>query len=74
MKKIILIIFAFLLTINTAYCITNSYDKFGSKTGSYKETSSGYNSYDKYGSKTGSYKKTSSGYNSYDKYGSKTVF
>jgi hypothetical protein len=48
------------------------YDKYGSKTGSYRKTSSGYNKYDKNGSKTGSYRKTSNGYNAYDKYGRKT--
>src|SRR5574344_1914786 len=60
-------------TASVGLCTTtNSYDKYGSKTCSYKQTSNGYNSYDKNCSKTGSYKQTSSGYTSYDKYGSKT--
>lgn len=71
MKKL-LILFLLLIFSNCAFAV-NSYDKYGNKTGSYKESSSRINSYDKYGSKTGSYKKTSSGYNSYDKYGNKTV-
>ena len=45
----------------------------GSKTGSYRETSSGYNAYDKYGRKTGSYKTGSNGVTTkYDRYGRKT--
>src|SRR5574344_454606 len=61
-------------TASVGLCTTtNSYDKYGSKTGSYKQTSNGYNSYDKYGSKTGSYKTGSNGRTtSYDKYGNKT--
>ena len=70
MKKI-LIILIMLLFVNVAFAV-NSYDRYGQKTGSYKQTTSGYNSYDRYGSKTGSYKETSSGYNKYDKYGQKT--
>ena len=65
MKKLfsILLLFCFIfLTANVSEAVVNSYDRYGSKTGSYRETSSGYNSYDKFGSKTGSYRKTSSGY------------
>lgn len=69
MKKI-LVLLLMLFFANVAFAV-NSYDRYGQKTGSYKQTTSGYNSYDKYGSKTGSYKETSSGYNKYDKYGQK---
>ena len=73
MKKLLsLILTIFFLTSMVGAKTTYSYDKYGSKTGSYRSTSSGYNSYDKYGAKTGSYRKTSTGYNSYDKYGTKT--
>ena len=71
MKKLLSIIFTLLFF--AGYCLaTTSYDSYGNKTGSYKQTSNGYTSYDRYGNKTGSYKQTSSGYNSYDKYGNKT--
>ena len=53
MKKLfsILLLFCFMfLTANVSEAVT-SYDKYGRKTGSYRETSSGYNSYDTYGSK-----------------------
>lgn len=73
MKKFLAILFSLFLFTSTCFAATNSYDRYGSKTGSYKSNSSGdVTRYDKYGSKTGSYKKTSNGYNSYDKYGSKT--
>ena len=63
-----LLLFGFLfLTVNISEAAINSYDKYGKKVGSYRETSSGFNSYDKNGSKTGSYRKTSGGYNKYDK-------
>lgn len=74
MKKLFSILLLFccmFLTANISDAAVNSYDRYGNKTGSYRETSTGFNSYDKYGSKTGSYRKTSNGYNSYDKYGSK---
>ena len=75
MKKLfsILLLFAFLLlTGNISDAAVNSYDKYGRKTGSYRETPAGYNSYDKNGSKSGSYRKTVSGYNKYDRNGSKS--
>ena len=63
MKKLfsILLLFCFMFLTANASEAVNSYDQYGRKTGSYRETSTGYNSYDKYGSKTGSYRKTSSG-------------
>ena len=67
MKKILSLILSLFLFSSICFAGTvNSYDKYGAKSGSYKETSSGYNQYDKYGSKTGSYRETSNGYNSYD--------
>ena len=75
MKKVlsILLLLCFIFfTANISEAAVNSYDRYGSKTGSYRETSSGFNSYDKYGSKTGSFKKDSSGrVTEYDKYGRK---
>lgn len=68
MKKLLSLLVSLLLL--TGYCFaatTNSYDKYGSKTDSYRTTGSTVTQYDKYGSKTGSYRQTSSGYNSYDK-------
>ena len=68
MKKLLsLLVSLFLLT---GYCFaatTNSYDKYGSKIGSYRTNGSNVTQYYKYGSKTGSYRQTSSGYNSYDR-------
>ena len=53
-KKLFLTLFILFVSINV--CLAkNTYNSYGQKTGSYKQTSSGYNSYDKYGSKTGSY-------------------
>ena len=73
MKKLLLLICTIFLS--SAVCLAgaiSSYDKYGTKTGSYKETSSGYTTYDKYGQKTGSYKTDSSGrITEYDKYGQK---
>ena len=55
--------------------VSFKFNKYGSKTGSYKKTSTGYNSYDKYGSKTGSFKTNSNGVTTqYDKHGSKASF
>lgn len=74
MKKLFLTVLTLFLTANFALCTTTSYDKYGTKTGSYKYSSnSTITKYDKYGSKVGSYSQTSSGYTSYDRYGSKTV-
>ena len=59
MKKLfsILLLFCFLfLTANISEAAVNSYDQYGRKTGSYRETSSGFNSYDKYGRKVQSYR------------------
>ena len=51
----------------------NIYEINGSKTGSFRKTTSGYNEYDKYGRKTGSYKTNSNGVTTkYDQYGRKT--
>ena len=59
MKKLFLSLLILFITASYALCATNSYDRYGSKTGSYKSNSSGtINHYDKYGSKTKSYKKT----------------
>ena len=75
MKKVLLSIL--ILSLSTSVVLgvttTNSYDKYGRKTGSYKTYSNGVtNSYDKYGRKTGSYKQDSSGrIIQYDKYGRK---
>ena len=70
MKKLfILLISLIFLTANGT--TINQYDKYGQKTGSYKQTTNGYNSYDKYGQKTGSYKTNGSTTVQYDKYGSK---
>lgn len=55
MKKF-LVLLLMLFFANVAFAV-NSYDRYGQKTGSYKETSSGYNKYDKYSQKTGSYRK-----------------
>ena len=73
MNKIILIIFSLILTTSIAFCsTTKAYDKYGTKTGSYKTNGSVTTSYDRHGSKTGTIKHTSKGYTTYDKYGSKT--
>ena len=75
MKKFLSILSIFcliVLTTATAEANVNSYDKYGRKTGSYRQTNSGYNTYNQYGQKTGSYRETSNGYNKYDKYGKKT--
>ena len=45
---------------------TTSYDSYGRRTGTIRETSSGYNMYDSYGRKTSTVRKTSTGYNTYD--------
>lgn len=70
MKKFFILLL--ILFLNSPVYAINSYNQYGQKIGSYKETYSGYDSYDKYGSKTGSFKQTYDGYNSYDKYGQKT--
>lgn len=74
MKKFFALVLLIALTAGMcfAYTTTNAYDRYGRKTGSYRQTYSGYNTYDKYGHKTGSVRKTYSGYNTYDKYGKKT--
>ena len=70
MQKFILTVFTIFLTASFSLCATtNSYDKYGNKTGSYKNNNGTITQYDKYGSKTNSYRQTSNGYNSYDKYG-----
>ena len=60
MKKVlsILLLFCFIfLTANISDAAVNSYDRYGSKTGSFKKDSSGrVTEYDKYGRKVGSYK------------------
>lgn len=57
MKKILAILFSLFLFTSTCFSATNSYDQYGSKTGSYKSNSSGDTiKYDRYGSKIGSYK------------------
>ena len=51
MKKILLAVMALGLLVSSVgvcYADYNSYDRYGSKTGSYRQTSSGYNTYDKY--------------------------
>lgn len=61
MKKLLSLFVSLLLL--AGYCFaatTNSYDKYGSKTGSYRTNGSTVTQYDKYSSKTGSYRQTSS--------------
>ena len=72
MKKTLLTLLVLFMTASYSFAATNSYDRYGSKTGSYKQSGSTINHYDKYGSKTGSFKKDSSGrITEYDKYGRK---
>ena len=57
MKKFLLTLFILFLTASVSFCATNSYNKYGQKTGSFKTDSSGrITEYDKYGRKVGSYK------------------
>ena len=53
MKKILLICFILFLNTSFGLCAINSYDKYGQKTGSYKQNGSTINQYNKYGQKTG---------------------
>ena len=53
MRKILLFLFAFFIFAGCCFAATtNSYDKYGSKTGSFRTNGSTINQYDKYGSKT----------------------
>lgn len=70
MKKLLCLIFTLALSFTIAYA-GNVYDKYGSKTGSYRTSGSRTVTYDKYGSKTGTYKTSGSQVVKYDKYGSK---
>ena len=74
MKKVFIALLAFVLTTGIVFAkTTNSYDKSGNKTGSYRETSSGtINKYDRSGNKVGSYKTSGERTYSYDKSGNKT--
>ena len=58
MKKLYIILsFCFIFCICNISCFaaaTNSYDVYGSKTGSYRKQGNTINAYDRYGSKTGS--------------------
>ena len=72
MKVVLICMVMYALTLCVAYADVTSYDKYGQKTGSYRQTTSGYNSYDKYGQKTGSFRTDSLGRTvEYDKYGQK---
>ena len=54
MKKFILTIFTLFLSTSFALCATTkAYDKYGSKTGSYRTNGSVTTSYDRYGRKIG---------------------
>lgn len=57
MRKILLFLFAFFIFAGCCFAATtNSYDKYGSKTGSFRTNGSTINQYDKYGRKVGSYR------------------
>jgi hypothetical protein len=74
MRKILLFLFAFFIFAGCCFATTtNSYDKYGTKTGSFKTNSNGVTTqYDKYCSKFGTFKTDSSGRTThYDKYGRK---
>ena len=73
MKKLILTLFLLLIATLVGFCATTAhYDKYGHKTGYYKQNGSTTVEYDKYGHKLGSYKTDSSGKTiKYDKYGHK---
>ena len=58
MKKFLLTLFILFLTASVGFCATNSYNKYGQRTGSYKQSGSTINHYNQYGQKTGSYKQT----------------
>ena len=63
------------LFLLTGMCLAQngtSYDKYGSKTGSYKTSDSTTTQYNRYGQKTNSYKTNGNNTTSYDKYGHKT--
>lgn len=72
MKKLFAIIFVSLLLTGSAFA-GNTYNQYGSKTGSYKTNPNGTTtSYDKYGRKTGLFKTDSTGRTTqYDRYGRK---
>ena len=75
MKKFLLTLFILFISASIGFCATtNSYDKYGNRTGSFKSNSSGtVSSYDRYGNRTGSYRTNSSGTTtSYDRYGNRT--
>ena len=57
MKKIFILIFVFFIFAGCCFATTrNSYDQYGSKTGSFRTNGSTINQYDKYGRKVGSYR------------------
>lgn len=45
MKRLLLTLFILFLTANFSLCATNSYDKYGSKTGSFKQSGSTISQY-----------------------------
>lgn len=55
MKKFLAVIFSFLIFANVTFAAT-SYDRYGQKTGSYRQSGSTINQYDRYGQRTGSFK------------------
>lgn len=72
MKKMLILLCMLILGITATPCLSKtitSYDKYGRKTGSYKQTSSGYVEYDKYNRTTGYYRQKNNSMVKYDKYG-----
>ena len=70
MKKLFAIIFVSLLLTSSAFA-GNTYNQYGSKTGSYRTNGSTTTTYDRYGSRTGSYKTNGNTTTKYDQYGSR---
>ncbi len=70
MKKLFAIIFVYLLLTGSAFA-GNTYNQYGSKTGSYRTNSSTTTTYDRYGSRTGTYKTNGNTTTKYNQYGSK---
>ena len=72
MKNLLMALFDSSIGTNIGNCtITNSYDRYGNVTGSFKTFSNGVViNCDRYGNETGSFKKTSSGeIIQFDRYG-----
>ncbi len=45
MKKFLLTLFILFLTANISFCATNTYNQYGQKTGSYRQSGSTINHY-----------------------------